>query len=83
MNHLALARDENAEAIVARSYHMRSIVTSGCTAALLIAAIGGTWAITYSSTNPGKPRLSQAAINPFEMMLNAPALPVLVIVDPV
>jgi hypothetical protein len=61
--------------------HMRKIITSVCTAALLATVIVGTWAMTpVSSANP---TAAPAAMNPFEMMLNAPALPVHVIVDAV
>ena len=59
---------------------MRKIVTSACAAALLVTAIVGTWAMTPANSDT---QVTPAAMNPYEMMLNAPAMPVHVIVDAV
>ncbi len=60
---------------------MRKIITSACTVALLAAVIVGTWAMTTAKS--ANPPVTPAAMNPFDMMLNASDLPVHNIVDAV
>jgi hypothetical protein len=52
-----------------------------CTAALLAAVVVGTWAMTTKASAPNAPIVAPAAMNPFDMMLNALDLPIHVIID--
>jgi hypothetical protein len=60
---------------------MRKIITSACTATLLVAVMIGTWMMTNTTAKSANPAVTPAAMEPLDMMLKAVDLPVHNIVD--